>query len=185
MTRIVLLQGHPDPAGGHLLHAMADAYAEGAAAAAYELRRVAVAGLAFPLLRTAGEFNDGQPPPAIAEAQSAIGWAEHLVIFYPLWLGGMPALLKGFLEQVMRPGFAFDPARKAFGGKLLGGRSVRIVLTMGMPALVYRCFFGAYSLKSLERNRSGPRFWDQGLEWSRVLIRHCDGGSDGEDKTEV
>jgi len=35
------------------------------------------------------------------------------------------------------------------------------------------------------RYRSGPRFWDQGLEWSRVLIRHCDGGSDGEDKTEV
>ncbi|MBM3490626.1 MAG: GFA family protein [Alphaproteobacteria bacterium] len=34
-------------------------------------------------------------------------------------------------------------------------------------------------------DRSGPRFWDQGLEWSRVLIRHCDGGSDGEDKTEV
>ncbi|MBM3491177.1 MAG: hypothetical protein FJX68_12160 [Alphaproteobacteria bacterium] len=36
-----------------------------------------------------------------------------------------------------------------------------------------------------EGKRSGPRFWDQGLEWSRVLIRHCDGGSDGEDKTEV
>ncbi|MBM3489556.1 MAG: hypothetical protein FJX68_03765 [Alphaproteobacteria bacterium] len=36
-----------------------------------------------------------------------------------------------------------------------------------------------------QAERSGPRFWDQGLEWSRVLIRHCDGGSDGEDKTEV
>jgi hypothetical protein len=26
--RIAIIQGHPDPAGHHLLHAMADAYAE-------------------------------------------------------------------------------------------------------------------------------------------------------------
>jgi hypothetical protein len=31
--RIAIIQGHPDPAGHHLLHAMADAYAEGAIAA--------------------------------------------------------------------------------------------------------------------------------------------------------
>ena len=43
------------------------------------------------------------PPPAIAEAQRTIVWAEHLVIIYPLWLGSMPALLKGFLEQALRP----------------------------------------------------------------------------------
>jgi putative NADPH-quinone reductase len=28
--RIVIIQGHPDPAGGHLCHALADAYAAGA-----------------------------------------------------------------------------------------------------------------------------------------------------------
>ena len=33
----------------------------------------------------------------------------YLVLFFPLWLGDMPALLKGFLEQVARPGFAFMP----------------------------------------------------------------------------
>ena len=32
-------------------------------------------------------------------------WAEHLVFLFPLWLGDMPAVLKGFLEQLMRPGF--------------------------------------------------------------------------------
>ena len=30
-----------------------------------------------------------------------------------------------------------------------------IVVTMGMPALIYRCYFGAHSLKSLERNILG------------------------------
>ena len=40
------------------------------------------------------------------KAQRAIASAEHIVIFFPLWLGTMPALLKAFLEQVLRPGFA-------------------------------------------------------------------------------
>ena len=37
----------------------------------------------------------------------AIVWSEHIVLVFPLWLGTMPAMLKGFLEQVLRPGIAF------------------------------------------------------------------------------
>ena len=39
--------------------------------------------------------------------------------------------------------------------KLLGGRSARLVVTMGMPALVYRWYFRAHSIKALERNILG------------------------------
>ena len=47
----------------------------------------------------------------------------------------MPALVKGFLQQVARPGFAFFPrADHPFAAGRLRGRSVRIVVTMGMPA---------------------------------------------------
>lgn len=77
---------------------------------------------------------------------------DHLVIVYPLWLGSMPALLKAFLEHVFRPGFAFEYGAKGFPRKLLRGKSARIVVTMGMPAFFYRWYFGAHSLKSLERN---------------------------------
>jgi NAD(P)H dehydrogenase (quinone) len=37
-------------------------------------------------------------------------WADLLVFVYPTWWGGLPALLKGWLERVMVPGvaFAFD-----------------------------------------------------------------------------
>jgi putative NADPH-quinone reductase len=35
---------------------------------------------------------------------------------------------------------------------LLVGKSARIVVTMGMPAFVYRWYFLAHSLRSLERN---------------------------------
>ncbi len=64
----------------------------------------------------------------------------------------MPALLKGFLEQLFRPGFAIDTKSGQFPKRLVKGKSARIVVTMGMPAVAYRLFFRAHSLKSLERN---------------------------------
>ncbi|MCR5867491.1 NAD(P)H-dependent oxidoreductase [Aquincola sp. J276] len=153
--RILLLQGHPDPAP-HFGHALADAYADGAADAGHEVRRLTLATLDFPLLRRKAEWDSGPVPPALLPAQADIAWAQHLVIFFPLWLGGMPALLKGFLEQVARPGFAIGPIHgHAQPQKLLSGRSARLVVTMGMPALVYRWYFRAHSLKALERNILG------------------------------
>ena len=157
MKRILLLQGHPDGGSAHLCHALAGAYAEGARDAGHEVRTVDVAHLEFPLLRSQQAWEKEPLPEGLQQAQQDIAWAEHLVLFFPLWLGDMPALLKGFLEQVARPGFAFaaDEGRTAFTRKGLTGRSARVVVTMGMPALVYRWYFRAHSVKSLERNILG------------------------------
>ena len=155
-TRITIIQGHPDPAGERYGHALAQAYAEGAEAAGHEVRTITIASLEFPLIRTKKEWEGALYPDSIRNAQDAIRWAGHLVILYPLWLGSMPALLKAFLEQVMRPGLAFSQVESGTSWKkLLTGKSARIVVTMGMPALVYRWYFGAHSLKSLERNILG------------------------------
>jgi len=155
-SRILIIQGHPDPLGQHFCHALADSYADGATATARDVRRLDIARLDFPLLRSKREWDAGVLPPVLLEAQQAIAWAEHLVLVFPLWLGDMPALLKGFLEQVARPGFAIGPAEGGgLGKKLLGGRSARVVVTMGMPALVYRWYFCAHSVKALERNILG------------------------------
>jgi len=154
--RILLMQGHPDAGAPHLGHALLEAYADGARGAGHSVRTLDVARLDFPLLRSKADWDSGTVPPSLAAAQADIAWANHLVIFFPLWLGGMPALLKGFLEQVARPGFALS--RVADGGlpqKLLHGRSARVVVTMGMPSLVYRWYFRAHSLKALERNILG------------------------------
>lgn len=106
MTRILIIQGHPDPDPAHFGHALASAYAEGARAAGHTVETVTVATVDFPLLRTKADWEHGALPPALAPVQQAIVGAEHLVFFFPLWLGGMPALLKGLLEQVARPGYA-------------------------------------------------------------------------------
>jgi len=115
-----------------------------------------VARIAFPLLKSKAEWDEGALPSSLEPAQQDIRWAQHLVIIYPLWLGGMPAVLKGFLEQVARPDFAVSRAvPNAMPRKLLKGRSARIVVTMGMPALIYRWYFGAHALKALKRNILG------------------------------
>jgi putative NADPH-quinone reductase len=155
--RVLLIQGHPDNVVSHFCHSLADAYAAGAQDAGHQVRRVNVGALDFPILRSQEAWEDGELPLSLRPAQDDIRWAEHIVLFFPLWMGDMPALLKGFLEQVGRPGFAFarEGGPTSLAKKALKGRSARIVVTMGMPSLVYRWYFRAHSVKSLERNILG------------------------------
>jgi putative NADPH-quinone reductase len=89
--RIALIQAHPDAAGGHLCHVLAQAYADGARGAGREVRTVDVAQLDFPLLRSQKDWLDGEVPASLRPAQETIRWADHLVFVFPLWLGDMPA----------------------------------------------------------------------------------------------
>lgn len=149
--RITIIQGHPDPDEGRFCHALGWTYEDGAVAGGHEVRTIDVAKLDFPLIRTRREFEKGPVPDDIRVAQDDIRWANHLVICYPLWLGTLPALLKGFFEQTFRYGYALDVGnRRGMVRKLLKGRSARIIVTMGMPAAVYRYYFRAHGLKSLE-----------------------------------
>jgi putative NADPH-quinone reductase len=152
MRRILVIDGHPDPNLSHFINAAADAYADGARSAGHEVKLIRIARLDFPLIRSLAQWNDTPPPPAIADAQGDLSWAEHIVILYPMWLGDIPALLKGFLEQVCRPSFAFRYRENGIPEKLLKGRSARVVVSMGMPAFFYTFVYRAHSLKSLKRN---------------------------------
>jgi putative NADPH-quinone reductase len=152
MRHVAIIQGHPDPAGGHLCHALADAYASGASAAGHGVTRVDIAGLDVPPLRNKAEFETAPLPDSLRPVHDAIVSSEHIVFLFPLWLGTMPAALKAFLEQMMRPGVAFAYQEKAMPRKLLSGRSAHLVVTMGMPAMAYRWFYGAHGVRGLERN---------------------------------
>ena len=145
--RIFVLNGHPDPAPERLCHALAAAYAEGAEAGGNEVRSLAVGQMEIPLLHSEADFHEGALPPAAIQTQEAIDWAEHMVLVYPLWLGTMPAALKALLEQTLRPNFAMEYTGRWPAGRLKG-RSARVVVTMGMPALAYRWYYGAHSLKA-------------------------------------
>jgi putative NADPH-quinone reductase len=120
--RIAVIQGHPDAAGHHLLNAMADAYAEAATQAGHQVRRIEVANLDFSLLRTQLDFETGELPSTLVQPRDDMRWAEHWLFLFPLWHGTMPALFKGFLEHIFRPGFAMEYKEKGFPKRLLAGR---------------------------------------------------------------
>jgi putative NADPH-quinone reductase len=101
-------------------------------------------------LRTQIDFETGQLPERLVPSRDAIVAAQHLLIVFPLWHGTMPALLKGFIEQVMRPGVALEYRKEGFPRRLLMGRSAHLVVTMGMPALIYRWYFRAHGVRGLE-----------------------------------
>ncbi|MFN3816334.1 NAD(P)H-dependent oxidoreductase [Brevundimonas sp.] len=148
--RILIIEGHPDPSPQRLCHGLAEAYREGAREAGHTLRTLILGDLDIPLLNSRAAWEG--PAPQIVEAcQQDLLWAQHVVVIYPLWLGDVPAVLKAFIEQVFRPGFAFDPKRKATGGQLKG-RSARLVVTMGMPGWLYFSWFSAHSLRIFRRN---------------------------------
>ena len=103
---ILIIDSHPDPAPGRLVHALADQYARAAEAGGHLVQVVKLCQLEFPWLRSAAEFA-ARPVGIIGSQQEHFRWADHLVIIYPLWFGSMPALLKAYLEQVLRPGLRF------------------------------------------------------------------------------
>lgn len=148
--KILIIDGHPDVDPGRFVHALASAYARGASA--HQVQTLQIADLDFPMLRNSKDWQEQAPPPAIRAVQEQVQWADHLVILYPLWLGDMPALLKAFLEQTLRPEFAFRYGSGMMPDKLLKGRSARLIVTMGMPGPIYELFYGAHSVKSFERN---------------------------------
>jgi putative NADPH-quinone reductase len=153
VKNIFILDGHPDPADARLVHALADAYRQGAEQASHQVQVMRLADLTFPLLRSQTDYEEGEPVDAVRQCQHLMTWATHVVILYPLWLGSMPALLKGLLEQTLRPGFAFSTKKLGrWRVKFMNGKSARIVVTTGMPALLYRWYYRAHSLRSLQRN---------------------------------
>lgn len=156
MAKIVVIQGHPDPSSTRLCHALADTYIQGAKSAGHQVEHFDTAQMDFPLLRTQEDWQQGiaGTPDSLKDAQTACVHADHLVLIYPLWMGTIPAVLKGFIEQIFRPGVAFS-YEDGLPKPLLKGKSARVVITMGMPALAYRWYFFAHGLKNLERNILG------------------------------
>ncbi len=134
MTRILVIHGHPSEDGATA--ALVRAYADGARAGGHPVEELWLSRLQFdPILRHG--FRAPQPlEPDLRKAQELLAWAEHLVWVYPVWWGGWPALLKGFVDRVFLPGFAFKyRERGALWDRLLQGRSARLIVTSDAPVL--------------------------------------------------
>jgi putative NADPH-quinone reductase len=149
MGRIAVIVGHARK--DTFCEALGNAYVEGARAAGHSVEMFVTSRMSFdPILHEGYDRVQALEPDLVA-AHSAIMQADHLVLIFPLWLGTLPAIFKGFLERVLQPDI-IGPAREGRFVPLLKGKSARVIMTMGMPGLVYRWWYGAHALKMLKRN---------------------------------
>ncbi len=127
----LLITAHPDPESFNT--ALGLAWAHGAREAGLEVEHVDVHSLDFdPLLRVA--FRSDQPlEPDLVRVRDAIARAAHITIATPVWWGSLPAGLKGLIDRVLLPGwaFAYDENHRPVQG--LVGRSGRVMVTMDAP----------------------------------------------------
>jgi putative NADPH-quinone reductase len=110
------------------------AYVQGSEAGGHPTRALRLRTLQFdPILH--GGFTAPTPlEPDLAYAQESIRWCGHLVIVTPNWWSSVPALLKGFFDLALLPGFAVDYLdRFPYIRKRLSGRSARVIYTQNAP----------------------------------------------------
>jgi putative NADPH-quinone reductase len=116
--RMLVILGHPST--DSFCGALSETYVQAAKDAGHDVRLLRLDALDFDPVLHHG-YNTIQPlEPELLQAQADITWAEHLTFVYPIWWGGIPALMKGFLDRIFLPGFAFKYREgKAFPDKLL------------------------------------------------------------------
>jgi NAD(P)H dehydrogenase (quinone) len=152
--RILMILGTPK--NNSFCHALNEAYAQGARSKGHVVRQLKLGEMSYdPVLRDGYEQSQ-QLEPDLLEAQRQIHWAEHLVFVYPVWWGGIPALLKGFFERTFLPGFAFKYRnRSQLWDKLLSGRTADLLVTMDTPPWYFRWIYGAPGHRQMTRTILG------------------------------
>jgi 1,4-dihydroxy-2-naphthoate octaprenyltransferase len=151
--KVLIVVGHPRKAS--FCGALARAYRKGAARANVELRELWLADLRFD--RDVHSFDPEVQPVEkdVRRARALIAWADHLVFVYPNWWGTMPGLLKGFLDRVLTPGFAFEDLPNGGWRPLLKGKSADLITTMDMPGWAYRWIYRAPGHNAMKRASLG------------------------------
>lgn len=159
MKKIVIINGHPDEESFNA--ALAEAYKMGAQKTNTEVREIKIRELHFdPNLRY-GYRKRTELEPDLLEAQEILKWADHLVFIYPVWWGSVPAIMKGFLDRVLLPGFAFKKRENSlWWDKCFQGKSARIICTMDQPTWYYRWVYKSpshFAMKKLTLNFIGVK----------------------------
>lgn len=134
--KILIINGHPDKES--LCYRFAESYKKGADLTTEHCKLVHITDLDFDLNLHFGYRKRTELEPDLQKIQQEILNADHLVFIYPTWWGTYPALLKGFIDRVFLPKFAFKYRNNSLlWDKLLKGKSARLIVTMDTPKWYY------------------------------------------------
>ncbi|MCG8580646.1 MAG: NAD(P)H-dependent oxidoreductase [Bacteroidales bacterium] len=140
MKKVLIINGHPDK--NSLSTELANRYRAGTEKAGVDSELINLCDLEFSPILKHGYRQRTDWEPDLIKAWAAIKSADQLVFVYPTWWGTQPALLKGFIERVFLPGFAFAYRNDSvWWDKLLKGKSARLIVTMDTPSWYYRWIY--------------------------------------------
>ncbi|MFS1514762.1 NAD(P)H-dependent oxidoreductase [Chengkuizengella sp. SCS-71B] len=151
MKKVLIINGNPNE--DSFGTALASAYKTGASKKGAEVKKLRVADLIFDPIYKGYTYDRKDLEDDLMKAQELITWADHLVFIYPNWWGTMPALLKGFIDRVFLPGFAFKyKENSAMVDQLLTEKTARLIVTMDSPKWYYTLFQGKPGHNSMKKS---------------------------------
>ncbi|MEM6806781.1 MAG: NAD(P)H-dependent oxidoreductase [Bacteroidota bacterium] len=150
MKKILIINGHPDRESYNF--ALAQAYQKGVEKSGAEHKTLNISELTFNPNLQFGYRKRTELEPDLLKAQEDLSWADHIVWIYPVWWGSVPAMMKGFLDRVLLPGFAFKKREgSVWWDKYFTGKSSRIICTLDQPSWFYRLINRAPSHHAMKR----------------------------------
>ncbi|WP_404457263.1 NAD(P)H-dependent oxidoreductase [Oceanobacillus kapialis] len=148
--KILIINGHPDPQS--FCRSLSEAYKDGAAARG-EVRYLNLSTISFEPNLKYGYRKRTELEADLVKAREWLEWANHLVFVYPTWWGTMPAVLKGFIDRVFLPGFAFRYRENSpLWDKLLTGKSAHLIVTSDTPSWFNRLVYRRAGHQVMKRN---------------------------------
>jgi len=148
--KILIINGHPDKESYNF--ALSDAYAKGAKNSNASLEIINIRDLNFNPNLQFGYRKRTELEPDLLKAQELIKWADHLVWIYPVWWGSVPAIMKGFIDRVFLPGFAFKKREgSVWWDKFLTGKTARLICTLDQPPWYYKLVYANPSHNAMKK----------------------------------
>lgn len=148
--KILIINGHPDKESFNF--ALSNAYKIGAEQSNATVKVLNIRELNFNPNLQFGYRKRTELEPDLIEAQHLLKWADHWVWVYPVWWSAVPALMKGFLDRVLLPGFAFQKREHSlFSDPCLTGKTARIICTLDQPAWYYSWVYGSPSHRAMKK----------------------------------
>lgn len=151
MKKILIINGHPNKES--LNFGLAEAYKKGAKESNAKVEEIIISNLKFNPSLEFGYQKRTELEPDLLDAWEKIKWADHLVWIHPVWWGGLPAIMKGFIDRLFLPGFAFKYRENSiYWDKLLTGKTAHIITTLDQPSWYYWLVYGRPSVNQLKKS---------------------------------
>ena len=134
--KILIINGHPDSQS--FCAALSEAYKKGASTTSVTIKEINIRDLDFKINLEHGYRKRTDLEPCLIQAQKDVFEADHLVIIHPVWWGSVPAIMKGFFDRILLPGFFFKKIPNSTKWeKLLNNKSARIIYTLDTPRYLW------------------------------------------------